>query len=167
MNVVDDTVTVDDLVHAVKTAIVLAGISGADADRTLTVTSLRLTLNTVVTETKGGGVDFRVPVIGTQFAVDGSLTSSKTHRLEMTLVPPKIRHEVRGVEIEHLLFEAIRTVRAVVELAAQGDDPFVLDSGTVEFSFAVTRAGTISLGLRGELKNELTHTLQLTLGPAL
>ena len=35
------------------------------------------------------------------------------------------------------------------------------------FRFAITETGTISLGVDGELANELTHTLRLGLAPAL
>jgi hypothetical protein len=41
----------------------------------------------------------------------------------------------------------------------------VLSAGKVDISFAITQAGTISLGVDGELANELTHTLRLGLVP--
>jgi hypothetical protein len=59
---------------------------------------------------------------------------------------------------------AIATIRDVMNKAAEGDDPWVLSAGTVDISFAITQTGTISLGVDGELVNELTHTHTLRLG---
>ena len=55
---------------------------------------------------------------------------------------------------------------AAMASAAEGDDPWVLASGVVELEFAVQRNGRISLGAEGELANEVTHTLRLTLLPS-
>ena len=60
---------------------------------------------------------------------------------------------------------AIATIRDVMTQAAEGDDPWVLSAGTIDISFAITQTGTISLGVDGELANELTHTLRLGLAP--
>ena len=61
---------------------------------------------------------------------------------------------------------AIATIRDVMTKAAEGDDPWVLSASTIDISFAITQTGTISLGVDGELANELTHTLRLGLTPA-
>ena len=61
---------------------------------------------------------------------------------------------------------AIATIRDVMTKAAEGDDPWVLSAGTIDISFAITQTGTISLGVDGELANELTHTLRLGLAPS-
>ena len=60
---------------------------------------------------------------------------------------------------------AIATIRDVMTKAAEGDDPWVLSASTIDISFAITQTGTISLGVDGELANELTHTLRLGLAP--
>ena len=60
---------------------------------------------------------------------------------------------------------AIATIRDVMTQAAEGDDPWVLSAGTIDISFAITQTGTISLGVDGELADELTHTLRLVLAP--
>ena len=62
---------------------------------------------------------------------------------------------------------AIATIRDVVTKAAEGDDPWVLSASTIDISFAITQTGTISLGVDGELANEVTQTLRLGLAPAL
>ncbi len=49
--------------------------------------------------------------------------------------------------------------------AAEGDDPWFLSESAIDISFAITQTGTISLGVDGELANELTHTLRLGLAP--
>ena len=61
---------------------------------------------------------------------------------------------------------AIATIRDVMTKAAEGDDPWVLSASTIDISFAITQTGTISLGVDGELADELTHTLRLGLAPA-
>ena len=47
----------------------------------------------------------------------------------------------------------------------QGDDPWALSESTIDISFAITQTGCISLGVDGELSNELTNTLRLRLAP--
>jgi hypothetical protein len=61
---------------------------------------------------------------------------------------------------------AIETVRAAVASAAGDDDPFVLNDSTITISFAVTAEGTISIGVNGSLREELTHALVVSLVPA-
>jgi hypothetical protein len=68
--------------------------------------------------------------------------------------------------VEQTLVSAVQTIRAAAASAAVGDDPWVLSSGTVDISFVITKAGSISLGVEGELSHEVTHQLQLGLGPA-
>ena len=74
--------------------------------------------------------------------------------------------QVRGGEVQDVLVSAIATIRDVVTKAADGDDPWILSESTIDISFAITQTGTISLGVDGELANELTHTLRLGLAPA-
>ena len=49
--------------------------------------------------------------------------------------------------------------------AAAGDDPWVLSAGSVDITFGVTKAGSISVGADGELADEVTHPLRLRLAP--
>ena len=48
---------------------------------------------------------------------------------------------------------------------AEGEDPWVLLASTIDISFAITQTGTISLGVDGELSDEVTQTLRLGLAP--
>jgi hypothetical protein len=48
--------------------------------------------------------------------------------------------------------------------AAEGDDPFLLTNGTVDLSFAITKDGSVALGASGELTDEVTHRLRISLG---
>jgi len=84
-------------------------------------------------------------------------------------VPPEERatRQVRGGDVEEVLVNAIATVRDVVTKAAEGDDPWVLSASTIDISFAITEAGSISLGVDGDLANEVTQTLRLGLAPSL
>src|ERR1039458_5080079 len=99
MNVADSSVAVVELVAAVKRAIVLGGISSTACDRALRVVSIQLTLNAMATRTAGGGIDLRIPVLGARLRIGGSVTWHDTHTLDIILVPPEPRFEVRGAEV--------------------------------------------------------------------
>jgi hypothetical protein len=118
----------------------------------------------VASNTAGGRLDFRVPVIGMKLRLGAAVTRKDTHTIDMTLVPKEER-PVRGGDIEEVLVSAIETIRRVVASAAAGRDPWVLSESTIDISFAVTETGTISLGAEGELASEVTQTLRLGLGP--
>ena len=165
MRVSDTGVAIDDVVVAVKDAITSAGISATDNDRDLRVTAIQLTLNAVATATAGGGLDFRIPFIGMHLAMGATVTKSDTHTIDITLVPQDLlTYAVRDYPVETVLLDAIGTIRTIMSGAAGGNDPFLLQEGSVTLAFAITQDGTITLGFNGELKNEITQTLQLTLG---
>ena len=167
MKVTDDGVPVEALISVVKDAIKRAGISRTSQDRDLQVASVQLILDVVAAKTAGGGLDFRVPFIGMKLRVGGKVTSKDTHTIDITLVPPERRatRPVRGGDVEDALVNAIATVHAVMAQAAAGDDPWVLSASTIDIRFAITQTGTISLGVDGELTNEVTQTLRLGLAP--
>jgi hypothetical protein len=165
MDVTETGVAVSDVIDAVKNAVKLAGISAADPGRDLRVASMQLTLNTVATVTAGGGLDFRVPFVGMKLSIGTAVTRRDTHTVDMTLVPPDLRHAVRDSAVETVLLEAIQTIRAAVARGAGGDDPFVLKAGTVELRFAITRDGSVTLGFNGEFSSEVAHTLRLSVEP--
>lgn len=158
-------VPVDELVAVIKNAIKHANVSRTDADRDLQVTSVYLKLNVIATIAAGGSLEFRIPVLGMKLKIGGTVTRQDTHTLEMTLIPEDLpeEYEVREGDMENILVEAIETLRAVMARAAEGEDPFVLKNSNVELAFAVTENGVISLGIEGELKDELTHTIRLGL----
>ncbi|PWR13264.1 hypothetical protein DKT68_01300 [Micromonospora acroterricola] len=165
MDVIDYSVPVEELVSAVKRAVKKARISASDADRDLRVGSVQLILSAVVTTKLGGGLDFRVPVIGWKVKVGGSHSRQKTHTIDITLVAEDLedRYELRDSAVEETLVEAITTIRAAVAAGTSGDDPLVLRTGTVELVFGVTDEGTISVGVEGELTDEITNTLRIEL----
>jgi len=167
MKVNDDGVPVDTLIRVVKESIRRAGVSRISQTQDLRVASVQLTLEVVATKTVGGGLDFRVPFIGMKLSLGAKITNRDTHTIDITLVPPEERttRQVRGGEVEDVLVNAIATIRDVVAKAAEGDDPWVLSAGTIDISFAITQAGTVTLGANGELTGELTHTLRLGLIP--
>jgi hypothetical protein len=166
VNVTDEGVPVDELIAVIKDSIKAAGVSATSDDRDIEVISVRLILEVVASESIGGALHFRVPFIGMEFSAGGKVSKQDTHTIDIELVPPTTRvREVRG-DVEQTLVEAIETIRAAAASAAVGDDPWVLNSGTVDISFVITKEGSISLGVEGELSHEVTQQLQLTLGPA-
>jgi Trypsin-co-occurring domain 2 len=169
VKVTDEGVPVETLISVIKDSIKRAGISRTSQDRDLQVASVQLILEVVAAKTAGGSLDFRVPFIGMKLRIGGQVTSKDTHTIDITLIPPEERptRQVRGGDVEDVLVNAIATVRAVVTEAAAGDDPWVLSASTIDIRFAITQSGTISLGVDGELANEVTQTLRLGLAPSL
>jgi hypothetical protein len=166
VKVTDDGVSVDALMSVIKDSIKQAGVSRTSQASDLQVASVQLILEVVASATAGGGLDFRLPFIGMKLRMGARVTKKNTHTIDISLVPPE-KSDVRQVrgDVEEVLVNAIATIRDVMARAAEGDDPWLLSSGTVSISFAITREGTISLGVDGELTNELTHTLRLGLAP--
>ncbi|WP_213009041.1 trypco2 family protein [Paractinoplanes toevensis] len=167
MEVADYTVPIGELIDAVKGAIKAANISAASPDSAVRVGLVRLTMNAVATDQVGGGVDFRIPVIGWRLKAGVTRASQRTHTIEITLQPKgrAPRFEVRDQAVEEALVRAIDTIRFAINTAAGGDDPFALESGIIELVFGVTDKGTISVGAEAELRDEVTHKLRLELTP--
>ncbi|WP_203706692.1 trypco2 family protein [Asanoa iriomotensis] len=150
----------------IQNAVKTANVSGSTS-RDLVVRSAQLTLNVVAASSGGGKIDFRVPVIGLKLSLGAKVARTDTHTITVTLVPPEPdEHEVRTGEVSRVLVEAIETIRRIIGAAADGPERMVMDSSSVELTFAVTEEGTISLGVDGELRDELTHTVKLEFGPA-
>jgi hypothetical protein len=166
MKITDAGVPVSTLISVVKDSIQQAGVSRSSQTKDLQVASVQLILDVVASNTVGGGVDFRVPFIGMKLSLGAKVTKKDTHTIDITLVPPKERdtRQVRG-DVEEVLVSAIATIRDVMAKAAEGDDPWVLSASTIDISFAITQTGTISLGVDGELTDQLTNTLRLGLAP--
>ncbi len=162
MKVTNGGVPAGELITVIKNSLESADVSSS-AD--LQVASVQLILRVVATTTAGGGLSFRVPVLGMQMRLGARSTRQDTHILDITLKPPNrpTGRELRDGDVEEVLVEAITTLRAVIARAAEDPDPWILEVGTVDITFSVTDEGTISLGFEGELANELTHTLRLGL----
>jgi hypothetical protein len=167
MKVTDEGVPVGTLISVIKDSIKQAGVSRTSQARDLQVASVQLILDVVASKTVGGRLEFCVPFIGMKLSLGTKVTKKDTHTIDITLVPPEERdvRQVRGGDVEEVLVNAIATIRDVMTRAAEGDDPWVLSAGTIDIVFAITQTGTITLGVDGELANELTHTLRLVLAP--
>lgn len=167
MQVTDSGASVVDIVGVVKRAIRAARLSRADRGRDLRVDTVTLTLNVVATRSSGGGLDFRLPFIGMALRVGGKVTTRDTHTVTINLTAEaQTGPEVRAGDVESVLVDAVRTIRDTIAAAGGGEDPFVLTDSTVELVFAVTREGTIKLGVDAAIGDDVTHTLRLTLVPA-
>ncbi|NKQ51440.1 hypothetical protein HFP15_00925 [Amycolatopsis sp. K13G38] len=167
MEVTDTGVPVEDLIDAVKAAVAQAGVSAADTGRTLRVSAVQLVLNMVATSTSGAKLEFKIPFIGMSLKFGTAVTRNDTHAIDITLVPPDLApgHEIREGEVDEVLADAIGTVLAAVGHAAGGEDPYLLKESTVELTFAITGGGSISLGIEGGTRDEITHKLKITLAP--
>jgi hypothetical protein len=168
VNITEDGVPVPDVIDAVKRAIKTANVSTTDQGRDLRVGSVSLILYAIAVRSSVGGLNFHIPFIGMEVQFGASLTTRDTHEIEINLTPPgeEDRAELRDDGLDNVLVEAIETIRAAVASAAGGYDPFVLNDSTITISFAVTAAGSISIGVNGSLSDELTHRLVLALVPA-
>ena len=170
MNVTEDGIAIPEVIDAVKRAIKAASVSATDQERDMRVASVGLTLHALATRSSGGGLDFRIPFIGMEVQLGAKVTTRDTQQIDISLTPPTeglLTAEIRDGGLDDVLTEAIETIRAAVASAATGDDPFVLGGATITLSFAVTKEGSISIGVNGSLGDELTHTLTLALVPVL
>jgi Trypsin-co-occurring domain 2 len=162
MNPTPETVSIKDLVVSVKSAVKAANISASNANRDLRIAKLELTLHAVTTMDLGGGIEFRLPVIGTPIKIGARTVQQQTHTLHVELAADDLpTYEIRDTGVEEVLVEAIESIRHIMAVADGDDDPMSLRTGSVELVFGVTDQGTVSLGANSELTDEITHTLRL------
>jgi hypothetical protein len=169
VKITDEGVPLNVLIEVVKASVKRGGVSRTSQAPDLQVASVQMILKVVASETAGGGLDFRVPFIGMKFKLGARITKKDTHTIDISLVPPEdSSRQVRGGEdVEEALVNAIAAIRTVTSQAAEGDDPWILSQGTIDITFAISHAGTISLGVDGGLSDELTHILRLRLASPL
>jgi hypothetical protein len=167
MPTVTSGMPVEAVIEKVKNAIVYTGVSQETPGRDLRVAEVQLILRVVATESGGGGLTFRVPIVGMELKAGATITRKDTHTIDIALKPPASPGPVaiRGGDIERTLVDAIDTIRAVMASAAAGKDPWVVSASTVDISFVVTKESKISLGVEGELGRDITQTLRLSLVP--
>jgi hypothetical protein len=167
VKVTDEGVPVEALVRVVKESIREAGVSRKSPTSDLRVGSVQLILEVVASKAAGGKLIFQIPFIGMKLSAGAKVTKQDTHTIDMTLVPPERQsgRQARSGDVQTTLVNAITTIRDVMASAAEGDDPWILSTGKVDISFAITRTGNISLGIDGELTNDVTHTLRIALVP--
>lgn len=168
MLVPDAGIPAEALITVIKNSIRRAEVSAASEHADLRVSSVQLILRVVAAAAQGGGVDFRVPFLGMRLHARTRATRRDTHTLDLALTVPATTagHEIRDADVETVLVDAITTIRAVMASAAVGEDPWILTTSTVDITFAVTKEGSISLGIDADLASEVTSTLRLTLTPA-
>jgi hypothetical protein len=157
-------VPVEELITAVKEGLRRAGVSRSSSQGDLRVESVQLVLQALASKTAGGELDFRIPFIGMKVRGGTKVTGQDTNTIDITLKPPdQPARRVRGGNVENALVDAITTIRAAMARAAAGPDRWDLSEGVVDISFGITKEGSISLGVKGELANEVTQTLRLRL----
>lgn len=164
----EDVKPIEDIIDRVKAAIRAANIG--HGGESLAVTALELTLRVCKVRVAGGAVEWKVPIIGLTFKGGAKLTQEDVDTLTVKLVPPPPDVEeareglLTGKRIEEELAHAIANIRRAIMRAAQGEPVFELGDASVEIEFAVTKEGTLSLIAAPEAKNEVTHTMKLSLG---
>ncbi|SRR5260221_6549500 len=168
MQVIDDGIEVSELIEVLKNSIKRASYQGAfDGPGALEVVSAQLTLSIAAVHSRGGGVHFRVAVIGTEISFGSKQERRQTHTLNLTLTPTKESGpELRDGEIEHVLVDAIVTVYSPMERAGSGDQPWALESGVIDIVFAVSETGSITLGIDADRTGEITHAMRLSMRPS-
>lgn len=167
MKVTASGIPVQELITAVKDAVKRAGVSSSSSSSDMRVESVQLMLKALASKSAGGALDIRIPFIGMKLRAGTKITNQDTHTIDITLKPPdKPTRKVRASNVEDALVDAIVTIRTAVEQAAAGDDPWDLSTGTIDITFGVTKAGTLSVGADGELSNEVAQTLRLRLVPS-
>jgi hypothetical protein len=175
VKITDEGVPIDELIAVIKNSIKLVGVSRDSDTGELLIASVELILKLVATIVPGGGLNFRVPFIGMKLSAGAGATRHEILATDITLMLPDqtlmlpdqpSEREVRSSEVEHALVDAITTIRETMASAA-ADTPRILSAETVDISFAVTEAGTITLGIDSDLASDLTHTLRLGLRPTL
>jgi hypothetical protein len=167
MHVDGEEVSAEAVVAVVKRSIERGNLAPAAEHSNLQVTAVDIELKVVTSRSLGGGLHFRVPVLGADVSMRGKSTRARTQTISITLVPPGIGtgHEIRDGDVEEALVEAVATVRRLMAAAAYGESPWLLGSGMVELEFGVTMSGGLVLGFESDRSDESSNKLKLTLGP--
>jgi Trypsin-co-occurring domain 2 len=163
------TVSFDDVIRNVKSAIQIADLS-ANESPALEVRQVVIDL-TVVQELKAGAeAKLTVPVIGTELSASGSIDSSSTSEISLTLVPPPpadalAQGEMLNVDVIRDLVGAIEAIKNGVIAAAKGDPPFDLKESTAKLTFGVKTDGSIAILVTADRSKSTMNSLTLTIGP--
>jgi hypothetical protein len=155
------------VVRKIKASIRAANIGDGRED--LVVTKVELSLATILDQSGGGEFEWKVPFVGLTLKGGVKLTRSNTSKLSITLVPPSPEEDLRelGIDtaaLEENIVHAVADLRNAIAEAAVDEPRFLLEKGGIELEFVVTREGSLSLLASGEHKDEVTHTMTLTLG---
>jgi hypothetical protein len=168
MEVVSESVDVDALIAAIKRGVCIAGLSIESRERVLRIVTIGLKLEVVVESSQGGGLRFRVPIIGFEGNAGAHVTSRTTVVLALILEPQEksVPSGMRaGDDVATAIVEAIETVRKTMQYAQGGTDPWLLRTGKVDIQFGITAEGSISLGVDRTQSHQHTNTLSIEIEP--
>ncbi len=132
--------------------------------------SVTIKLQTIVSRSAGGQVQFLVFSLGTRY------TSDATSTVELDMVPPKTRETeslVAGPDLKEALAQAINLAKAGVLKASKGSPPLVMKNIAIDLKFAVDVQGSggatvtlVPIGIEGSgrISREKVHTVSLVFG---
>ena len=156
-----------EVVRRIKASIRQANIGEGRED--LVVTGIGLTLSTVLVKGVGSEFKWKIPFIGMETSGGAKITKSDTSSLSIDLVPPVWEGEGGALDVDadvledHIVY-GVHDLRNAIAEAALDPPEFILKEAGVVIEFVATGEGKLSLIVVGESKEEVTHTMKLTLG---
>jgi hypothetical protein len=163
------TVSFDDVISNVKSAIQAADLTASNGVA-LEIKRLDVVLTVVQDLKTGTAAKLTVPVIGTDLSVGGTVESTSTSEISLSLVPPPpvdaiAQSIMPNFEIIRGLVGAIEAIKDGVASAAKGDPPFELKESTAKLTFGVKTDGSIAIVVVADRSKSTTNSLTLTIGP--
>jgi hypothetical protein len=169
VKVENESVDVGELIATIKRGIAMAGLDAEGDDKNLRIVTVGLKLEAVAESAQGGGLRFRLPILGLEGKANARFASRAVHAIELTLEPveaddPEYVRAI-GPDVATAIEEAVATVWTTVQQARAGDDPWLLRSGTLRFEFVVTSEGAIALGVDSSRLHQHANTLTIEIEP--
>jgi hypothetical protein len=158
----DSGVDVEDLIRSIKRGVSQADLSIPGRLRDMRIVGIGLELRVIATSGEGGGLKFRVPVIGIESQAGAQTLSRATTTISLSFEP--IERKVgaaTGPNFEAQITQAVNTVRETVRLAQAGPDPWLLHAGKVENQFGITKTGSLQLFLDRSASSEHVNILTI------
>jgi hypothetical protein len=157
----DNENTIVDLIRQVKSAIRHA--EDRNPDKKLAVTQVDLEIKT--TFKKEIDADGKVSWLPIPIELSAHHSKSEIQTLSLSLVPVKTGAVLMGTVADELA-DAIQTIRAGLEEAAQSYPPFNLKDASIALNIGTTSDGKVQVIVGGEVDSENTHTVTLALEAA-
>lgn len=151
---------IDLVVGNVREAIQQAGAQSSGA----TVTAVDLTLTSVMTQSLG--LDLKFKLFGHDVGIVLGGTRVSTQTIDVTLTPPKAVQSLGAVDLTNRLAVAITTVSEAMVSATANGEGFGASQATVEIDFELDAHGSIDFMVTGDDKKSATQKVKLTLAPA-
>lgn len=162
MDVQDSSVDVEDLIDSIKRGLSQADLTIPGRLRDLRIVGIGLELHVIARRSEGGGLRFRVPVIGIELLAGARTDSLATTTISLSLEPIERKDAAfKAPSFEAEIIQAVNTVRDTVRFAQGGRDPWVLRAGTIEIQFGVTKEGSLQLFLDRSVSSEHINTLTI------